>query len=198
MATNENVNKVVFGGETLIDLTGDTVTADKLLSGVKAHDKSGAVITGACAYNADTSDATAGTAEILKGKTAYVTGSKVTGTMPNNQAVTGEISDLKTPYTIPTGFHDGSGKVDIAETEKEKIIPENIKDGIIILGVTGNFEGNADKVQAKEATPSTEEQVIKPDATYDYLSQVTVHAIPFEELDNEQGGKTVTIGGASI
>lgn len=31
------INKVIYGGETLIDLTGDTVTADKILSGFTAH-----------------------------------------------------------------------------------------------------------------------------------------------------------------
>lgn len=43
---NTTYNKVTFGGKTLIDLTGDTVTADKILSGYTAHDKSGAEITG--------------------------------------------------------------------------------------------------------------------------------------------------------
>lgn len=38
--------KVILGGETIIDLTEDTVTAGALLSGVTAHDKTGAVITG--------------------------------------------------------------------------------------------------------------------------------------------------------
>lgn len=41
-----NANKVVFGDKTLLDLTGDTVTASNLKTGVTAHDKSGAVITG--------------------------------------------------------------------------------------------------------------------------------------------------------
>lgn len=40
----KTISKVVYGGKTLIDLTSDTVTADKLLSGVIAHDKSGDVI----------------------------------------------------------------------------------------------------------------------------------------------------------
>ena len=35
------INKVIYGGETLIDLTGDTVTADKILSGFTAHDQGG-------------------------------------------------------------------------------------------------------------------------------------------------------------
>lgn len=40
------VNKVVYGGNTLIDLTNDTVTADKLLKGTKAHNAAGAQIEG--------------------------------------------------------------------------------------------------------------------------------------------------------
>lgn len=48
---NTTYNKVTFGGKTLIDLTGDTVTADKILSGYTAHDKSGKKITGAFLNN---------------------------------------------------------------------------------------------------------------------------------------------------
>ena len=39
-------NKIIYNGNTLIDLTGDTVTADKLLQGYTAHDRTGALITG--------------------------------------------------------------------------------------------------------------------------------------------------------
>lgn len=85
-----SVNKVVYGGKTLIDLTGDTVTADKLLSGITAHGKDGELVTGACTFDVDSNDATAAVAEILKGKTAYARGVMLTGTMPNNGAVTGK------------------------------------------------------------------------------------------------------------
>lgn len=40
------VNKVIYGGSTLIDLSGDTVTADKLLAGYTAHGADGTAITG--------------------------------------------------------------------------------------------------------------------------------------------------------
>lgn len=43
------VNKVIFGGETVVDLTTDTVTAAKMLSGTTAHDKSGTKVTGTIA-----------------------------------------------------------------------------------------------------------------------------------------------------
>lgn len=193
----KTISKVVYGGKTLIDLTSDTVTADKLLSGVIAHDKSGAAITGACTYDADTSDATAASAEILSGKTAYVNKIKVTGEMRNNGAVTGSISKKAEAYSIPTGYHDGSGKVTISSTEQAKIIATNIRAGVSILGVTGTMSGTEGaKAQAKTATPSTTQQTILPDSTggYNYLSQVTVEAIPYNESDNAQGGKTVTIG----
>lgn len=54
MASNPYVNKVEFAGDTLIDLTGDTVTAASMLSGVTAHDKSGAAISGTIASKSDT------------------------------------------------------------------------------------------------------------------------------------------------
>lgn len=46
MATNPYINKVVYGGTTLIDLTSDTVTPATLAEGVTAHNASGELITG--------------------------------------------------------------------------------------------------------------------------------------------------------
>ena len=193
---DKNISKVVYGGKTLIDLTADTVTADKLLSTYTAHDKSGAPITGTCTFDADTGDATAAVAEILAGKTAYVNGNKLTGTMTNNGAVTGTISKKAEAYSIPIGYHDGSGKVTISSTEQAKIIATNIRAGVSILGVTGTMSGTEGaKAQAKTATPSTSQQTILPDSTggYNYLTQVTIEPIPYTESDNAAGGTTVTI-----
>lgn len=188
-------SKVIYNGKVLIDLTGDTVDPSKLLTGIKAHDKAGNAITGTCTYNANTNDATAAAAEVLKGKTAYVKGSKVTGTMPNNGAVTGTISTVAGTYTVPQGYHDGSGKVSILATEQAKLIPANIREGITILGVEGTMSGAEDmKAQAKTVTPKATAQEILPDEEYNCLSQVTVAAIPYVESDNEAGGKTITIG----
>ena len=189
------VNKVVYGGKVLIDLTGDTVTADKILSGFTTHDKSGASIEGTCDFDVNSGDATVAVAEILNGKTAYARGTKLTGTMPNNGAVTGEISTKDGVYTVPQGYHDGSGTVKITKTEQDKLIPSNIRDGVTILGVEGTMSGSEGvKAQSKTVTPSTASQTVLPDDGYTHLSQVTVNAIPYVESDNSAGGKTVTIG----
>lgn len=45
------INKVIFGGETLVDLTNDTVSTDTLAKGVTAHDKTGAQITGTMEFS---------------------------------------------------------------------------------------------------------------------------------------------------
>lgn len=186
------INKVVYGTDTLIDLTADTIDAASLLRGKTAHDKSGAIITGTCDYDSDTSDADATAAEILATKTAYVNGNKLTGSMPNRGAVSGALTDL-TPYHIQNGYHDGSGTVGIDSTEAAKIIASNIKNGVQILGVTGSYTGEGVPTQAKTATPYTTQQVILPDAGYN-LSQVTVSAIAYTETPNAAGGLTAVIG----
>ena len=192
---NEYVSKVVLSnGTTLMDLTSDTITAASLLSGITAHDKSGAPITGTCTYDSDTSEDTAAVSEILSGKTAHARGTLLTGSMTNNGGVTGTISTKAGEYTVPQGYHDGSGKVSISSTEQAKIIAGNIKSGVQILGVTGTYSGEAITAQTKSATPSWSQQTIQPDNGYDYLSAVTVAAIPITYSDNSAGGQTVTIG----
>ena len=188
-------NKIVFGSTVLIDLTADTVTADKILANYTAHNAAGDIITGTCDFDVNSQDATVKVAEILVGKTAYARGTELTGTMPNNGGVSLTISNVDDELSIAQGYHDGSGKVTILDTEKAKLIASNIKQGITVLGVTGTLEpSSAIKVHSKTVTPSVESQTILPDSGYDYLSQVNVNAIPYVETDNAAGGLTVTIG----
>lgn len=191
---NEYYNKIIYGGNTLIDLTADTIDAAHVLDGYTAHDKSGRPIVGSCTYDSDTSDDTAAVSEILATKTAHARGAQLTGTMPNRGGVTGTISTVDGAYTIQQGYHDGSGSVSINSTDQAKLIATNIKSGIQILGVTGSYTGESISAQSKTVTPSTSQQTITADDGYDYLSQVIVNAIPYVESDNSAGGVTVTIG----
>lgn len=159
------------------------------------YSKSGAPITGTCDYDANTQSATATADEILTGKTAYVRGSQITGAMKNNGAVTGKISTKAGVYTVPQGYHDGSGKVSIDSTEQAKLIAQNIREGVTILGITGSMSGTEGaNAQAKVVTPTISGFEVMPDDGYNYLASVTVEGIPFTESDNGAGGKTITIG----
>jgi len=195
--SDKKVSKVIYGGTTLIDLTADTVQANKLLYGYTAHGADGEEITGSCTYDADTQDANASASEILTNKSAYVKGSKVSGSMPNRGAVSGSISRKAGEYTVPQGYHDGSGKVAIDSTEQSKIIAENIRQGVTLLGVAGSMSGTEDVVaETKSVTPSTSAQTILPDTSggYNYIAEVDVAAIPYTETENSAGGLTATIG----
>lgn len=188
-------SKIVYGGETLIDLTADTLTEDKALKGYTFHGADGEEKTGACTFDVDSSGATALVAEVLAGRTFGAKGKINTGTMPNNGAVSGSISTKSGAYTVPQGYHDGSGKVQIASNEQAKIIPANIREGVTILGVDGSMSASEGvKAQSKTATPSKNEQVILPDTGYTHLAQVTINPIPYVETPNAAGGVTVTIG----
>lgn len=188
------INKVIYGGTTLIDLTADTITAADVLNNKSFHLPSGEIATGTSTLDSDTSADTAVVAEVLATKTFHARGAALTGTMPNRGAVTGVISTLDGVYTIANGYHDGSGTVTIDSTEQAKLIGSNIREGITILGVTGTMSGEEGvNAESRNVTPLVTAQTITPSTGYNYLSQVVVAAIPYTETDNAAGGKTATI-----
>lgn len=196
---NQYKNKVIYNGTTLIDLTGDTAVAADVQSGKSFHLATGETVTGTSTKNADTRDANMQASELLSGKTGYgAAGTKITGTMPNNGGNNVTVSGTS-GASIPAGYYDGSGKAVLDSTSATNLIAENIRDGVTILGVEGTMSGSEDvHAQAKTVTPTGSQQVVVPDSpTYNYLSQVTVAAIPYSEADNAQGGVTVTIGSAA-
>lgn len=198
MANNQYVNKVVYDNDVLIDLTSDTVAAAYLLKNYTAHDKSGAPITGSCEYDSKTTDANASASEILSGKTAYVNKVKLTGSMTNNGSNNVTVSSTS-GTSIPAGYYDGSGKAVLDSTSLTNLISSNIRDGITICGVEGSMSAEDGlTVGAISATPTSSQQVITAASqSLDYITQVTVAAIPYVESDNAAGGRSVVIGSAA-
>lgn len=195
MASNQYFNKVVYDGTTLIDLTADTAVATDVASGKYFHLASGERVAGTNTFDADTSDANATAGEILATKTAYVNGNKITGSMPNNGAANVTVTGTS-GTSIPAGYYDGSGKAVIDSTSASALTANNIRQGVTILGVEGTLSPEDDlTVGPVSATPTGSQQVITAASQgLDYITQVTVAAIPYTETDNAQGGKTVTIG----
>ena len=198
MANNQYVNKVVYDGDTLIDLTSDTVAAAYLLKNYTAHDRSGAPITGSCEYDSKTTDANAAAGEVLSGKTCYVNKAKVTGSMTNNGSNDVTLTSAA-GASIPAGYYDGSGHAVLDSTSASALSANNIRAGVTILGVEGSLSPEDDlTVGPISATPTSSQQVITAASqSLDYITQVTVAAIPYTETDNQQGGKTVVIGAAA-
>lgn len=191
---NQFNNKIVLGdGTVLIDLTMDDVKPEHVQKGIKFHDKTGAEKTGTSTKTVDASDVTAEPAEVLAGETFGRGNAVATGTMPNNSGknvlVTG-----KAGTAIPRGYYDGAGTAKISEEDAVKLVPGNIKEGVTILGVTGEFGADDISAQSKEVTPTFADQQISPDNGYTFLSGVLVKAIPVLYTDNSAGGVTVTIG----
>ena len=86
----------------------------------------------------NTNDATATDSDVLANKTAYANGQKLYGSLPNKGEANIELTDLTTK-TVERGYYSG-GTAKIADAESAKIIPENIKSGVTVLGVEGTLE----------------------------------------------------------
>lgn len=175
MANNQYVNQVgLADGTILIDLTADTAVAADVKAGRYFHLATGERVQGTNTYDSDTTDANAAASEILSGRTAYVNKNKITGEMPNNGAVTGTIATKAGVYTIPAGYHSGLGTVSISQVEQQKLLPENIREGVVLLGVEGQMSGS-EGVYAGTAnvTPYLTSQTVLPNSVYVNVAEGT-------------------------
>jgi len=83
--------------------------------------------------------------EVLAGKTFYSndTEVKLTGSMVNVGAQTATITAVADNIVPTQGYHNGAGSISIAAADQAKMIAENFKDGVTILGVLGTLTGSS-------------------------------------------------------
>ena len=113
------VPKGYHSGAGTVSIDPETKTVTPTTSQQTVSPASGKVLSSVTvnaipAQYVDTSNATATAAQILDGATAYVDGELVEGTMPNNGAVTETLDTATTSYTVPAGYHSGTGKVSVS------------------------------------------------------------------------------------
>lgn len=124
---------------------GDASTSD-VLSGKTFTSVNGLKLTGTATSTGTTLPSLsnpASIANVLAGR-QFIDGEGVkrTGTMSNRGTVNLVINNIYDTLGVNEGYHSGYGAAYISSTEKSKIIPDNIKSGITILGVSGTYIGS--------------------------------------------------------
>jgi hypothetical protein len=164
------------------------LTAGKLLKGQTVLGITGTGETSCpecptCPTCLNTSDATATAADISSGKTAYVNGSKITGSMSNKGAVNATVAPGGT-YTIPAGYHNGSGKV-TASSCPSCIVSATFID-------SGDFSSNKTKTIHAEVGAY---YLLYKGATTNAISSDSFSGCDILLIERTEGAKFTTSGG---
>lgn len=144
----------VEGSFETLDTSDATATPSDVLDGKIAYSANNTRIEGTY-IPLDTSDATATETDILLGKTAYVNGEKLTGTYE----VKGEEITI-TPSNVEQTEEGLFSKITV--TGDENLISENIKKGVSIFNVEGQFEGQSEETYNVLVVPSKPKYGLSP------------------------------------
>ena len=194
MANEFNSKIVLANGEVLIDLTQDDIKPENVDKGKYFHDKAGKRQQGTSTKTVDASEVTAEASEVLKGRTFGKGSEVVTGDMPDNSDKD-VIVTSKEGTPIPLGYTDGSRVAKLSDDDLAKLIPGNIKEGVTILDVEGEYGADDVSSTKKEVRPTFQKQIFNPSEDgVSFYSSVEVEAITVDRKDNEAGGVTVKIG----
>ena len=117
-------------------------------------------------YACSSGDGDATANQILSGKTAWVKGKKVTGTMPNRGAVN-QTLNAGGSYTIPEGYHNGKGKITAASLSSQT--PGTATAAQILAGQTAWVNGK--KITGNMPSRATSSNV-KGDTAWHYNNRI--------------------------
>lgn len=166
--TPSTVAQIISAGQYLSGI--QTISGDADL--ISANIKSGKNIFGV-AGNSNVVDTSAGTAyasRILSAYKAYVDGALIVGTMPDRGTVNNTLTTQGQQYTIPNGYHSGSGKVTASFSNLSE---ENIKSGVNIGGVIGSYKGikRAFVTEGKTSIPLSPSCIVANSVAFIFLKQ---------------------------
>ena len=190
------ISRVKYNGQTLIDISSDTVNKEVLLKGYTSHDSNGDPVTGECEFDMKTTEFTASAKDIRKGLTAGVNKQTITGDMDEHLAKENTISTKAGVFEIPEGYHDGNGTVKIDSSAVSLLTPDNIRENVVILGVTGTMTGTEGENCSPAITvdaPLDKNLDIVPESPYTCFKQVTVRAVPYKTTDNTASNKGIWV-----